>query len=195
MALIDVQNLVTLLSNGQADATTFPGLYADVINDLGGDDWLTAAVPITFTEGSTSVDLPPNLLNIISIIYDDTVLSDLTLRELESLSNGSWRNQVGRTIAFTRESEQVKSIEVWKTPTQTSPLIIPVHGLPVGEDYQPGNGISIHSESRTDAMPYLTVPIALKVLAREYYRESPHMDFAFAGLCDMLGTMILGFLK
>ena len=195
MSQSDVQNLVVLLSNGQADLTLFPKLYDDAIAGLGDDDWLTNAVPITFTEGSNAVNLPNNLLDILAVIYDDTVLSDLSLRELEALSNGNWRNAKGKPIAFTRESETVKSIETYPTPTQTSPLIIPVHGLPVGEDYQPGNGISIHSEWRKDAMPYLTLPLALKVLAREYYRESPHTDFAFAGLCDGLGTMILEALK
>src|SRR5271154_2534968 len=195
MSYSDVQVLVGLLSNNQYDQLVFPQLYDDVIHVLGTSDWLTTAVPIAFTEGSNSVNLPNNLLNIIQIIYDNTVMSDLTLRELESLSNGNWRAEQGQPIAYTRESEQVKSIEVWKTPIQTSPLIIPVHGLPVGEDYQPGNGISIHSEYRKDAMDYLTIPIALKVLAREYNRESPHQDFAFAGLCEALGDMILGFLK
>lgn len=195
MSAADVQGLVSLLSNGQYDASLFPLLYADVINELGGDDWLTTAVPITFTEGSTVVDLPPTLLNIIAIIYDNTNLSDLTLRELEALSNGSWRNVQGFPVAYTRESETVKSIEVYPTPTQTSPPIIPVHGLPVGEDYNPGNAISIHSESRRDAMPYLTLPLALKVLAREYNRVSPHTDVVFGTLCDQLGTLILGWLK
>jgi hypothetical protein len=194
MSAVDVQNLVTLLSNGQADQSLFPSLYADVINAL-DTNWLTVAVPIAFTEGSTEVQLPPNLLNIISILYDDTVLSDLTLRELEALSNGSWRNEQGSVIAYTRESEAVKSIEVWKTPTHTSPLIIPVHGLPVGEDYQPGNGISIHSESRTDAMPYLTLPLALRVLAREHWRESPHTAISFATIFDISATMLLEMLK
>ena len=195
MAKADVQNLVSLLSNGQYDATLFDGLYNDTINDLGGDDWLTVAVPITFTEGSTAVNLPDTLLNILTIIHDDTVLSDLTLRELEALSNGNWRAEKGVVVAYTRESETVKTIEVYKTPTQTSPLIVPVHGLPTGEDYNPGNGISIHSEFRQDAMPYLTIPLALLVLAREYYRQSPHIDFAFAGLCEGLGRMLLEALK
>lgn len=195
MSKADVQNLVSLLSNGQYDATLFDGLYTDVINDLGPMNWLTVAVPITFTEGSSTVQLPDTLLNILTIIHDDTVLSDLTLRELEALSNGNWRAEKGNVLAFTRESENVKAIEVYKTPTQTSPLIIPVHGLPTGEDYTPGNGISIHSEFRNDAMPYLTIPLALQVLAREYYRVSKHTDFAFAGLCDGLATMLMEQLK
>ena len=193
--MADVEALVVLLSNGQADLLAFPLLYQDVINVLGGDDWLTTAVPITFTEGVSTVNLPDTLLNIMTIVFDDTVLSDLGLRELETLSNGSWRNERGRPLAFTRETETVRSIEVWRTPNTVPTPIIPVHGLPVGEDYEPGNGISIHSEYRVNATPYLTLPIALAVLAREYARESPHTDTAFAGLCDALADMIFEGLK
>lgn len=190
----DVQALVVLLSNGQADLTLFDKLYSDVITTLGPANWLTTAVPITYTAKTSTVPLPPNLLNLICLIYDDTVLSSLSLRELETLNPG-WRNVVGSPIAYTVESETVKTVEVYPIPYSTSPPIIPVHGLPTGQDYAPGNGISIHSELRDDAMPYLTVPIALKVLSREYVRESPHMDVAFAGLCEQLGMLLLKLLS
>lgn len=190
----DVQALVALLSNGQYDATLFDKLYSDVITTLGPANWLTTAVPITYTANTSTVPLPANLLNLICLIYDDTVLSGLSLRELETLNPG-WRNVVGSPIAYTIESETVKTVEVYPIPYSTSPPIIPVHGLPTGQDYAPGNGISIHSELRDDAMPYLTLPIALKVLSREYVRESDHMDTAFAGLCEQLGILLLKLLS
>lgn len=189
MSRADVESVVSLLSNVQYDPAIFARLYQDVIRTL-GPKWLTTAVPITFTAGSTSVNLPDNLLEIICIIYDDTVLSSLMLREMEALNPG-WRNVSGSPRAYTIESETNKTIEVFPTPFTTSPPIIPVHGLPTGRDYVPGNGISIHSESRLDAMPYLTLPLALKVLAREYVRESAHQDFAMGALCEQLGDLLL----
>lgn len=190
----DVQALVVLLSNGQYDATLFDKLYGDIITTLGPANWLTTAVPITYTANTSTVPLPTNLLNLICLIYDDTVLSGLSRRELETLNPG-WRNVVGSPIAYTIESETVKTVEVYPTPYSTSPPIIPVHGLPTGQDYAPGNGISIHSELRDDAMPYLTLSIALKVLSREYVRESDHMDTAFASLCEQLGMLLLKLLS
>lgn len=192
MPQTDVQSLVTLLSNGQADLSVcFPTLYLDAIDGLGNQDWLTAAVPITFTENNSSVDLPANLLNIIKLIYDDTVLSDLTLRELESI-NPKWRVVKGKPIAFTRETESAKVIEVFPIPVATSPPIVPVHGLPTGLDYSPGNGICIQSERRNDAPAYLNLPLALLVLQREYARESDHVDAAFAMACGQLAQLLLG---
>lgn len=185
----DVEGLVTLLSNGQANLNVFPLLYADVVSTLGADLWHTAAVPIKFTAGQTLVNLPNNLLDLLQVIYDDTVLSELNLRDLANLRNG-WRNAPGNPVGFTREAEQVKTIEVYPVPLTTSPPIIPVHGLPVGQDYAPGNGISIHSEWRQNVLPYLTLPVALAVLAREYMRESPHTDMNFAMLCKQLSDML-----
>ncbi len=190
MAYLDVYNLVLLLSNNQADVTLVQGFYDAVVDSLGPSLWHTNAVPITFTEKTSTVNLPANLLQIIQIIYDDTVLTPLDLRELESIKWG-WRNAAGSPVAFTAEAENVKTIEVFPIPVLTSPAIVPVHGLPTGEDYKPGNGISIHSETRADVLDYLTLPVALKVLTREYLRESIHKDFAFGMLCDALGGMLL----
>lgn len=194
MSQSDVAALCVLLSNGQADMTLFPGLYADVVKVLGEQDWHTIATPVTFIGNQNTVNLPPALLNLLTLIYDDTVLSDLELREMESLNPG-WRNVKGSPIAFTREEQQVKAVQLYPTPTFTSPPIIPVHGLPTGQDYAPGNGIAVYSQSVTNVLPYLTLPVALLVLAREYVRESPHQDFAFAMMCKALGEMILGMLK
>ena len=194
MSQLDVRNLVVLLSNGQADLSLFPKFFNGAMAQLGGSNWHTTAVPIKFPAGQTTVTLPSTLLNLISVVYDDTVLSELMLRELEALTTG-WRNTSGSPVAFTTETVTAKTIEVFPAPFETSPLIIPVHGLPTGEDYVPGNGISIHSEFRTDPRPILTLPIALLVLAREYARESDHQDFAFASACKALGDLLLGMLK
>jgi hypothetical protein len=194
VSVADVQSLVALISNGQYDPTLFQGFFNSEMTRIGAADWHTTAVPITFTAGQPEVQLPTTLLNLITVIYDKTVLSELTLRELEALTTG-WRNWPGFPIAYTTETETSKSIAVAPIPSQTSPLIIPVHGLPTGRDYQPGNGISIHSESRDDPLDYLTLPFALAILWREYVRESDHQDFAFAAACKQLSDTLYGMLK
>lgn len=194
MSRADVQNLVNLLSNGQAAPTLFGELYDDVMATLGLANWHTTAVPITFTEGQPTVTLPTTLLNLITLIYDDAALSNLTLRELESITDG-WRNSNGTPVAYTLETETVKTAAVYPVPYRTSPPIIPVHGLPVGLDYQPGNGVSIHSELRNDPLPILTVPIALRIMEREYDRESPHQDYALSSACKALADLLFSMLR
>jgi hypothetical protein len=194
MSVADVQSIVALISNGQYDPTLFQQFFNSEMTIIGGQNWHTTAVPITFTAGQPSVALPTTLLNLITVIYDTTVLSELTLRELEALTTG-WRNNPGYPIAYTTETETSKSIAVAPVPASTSPPIIPVHGLPTGRDYQPGNGISIHSEYRHDPLDYLTLPIALGILWREYVRESDHQDFAFGMACKQLSDTLFEMLK
>lgn len=190
----DVLALVQTLSNGQADPNLALVFYDEVVNELAAGEWHTTATPLTVTSGSSLVNLPSTLLRLLQMIYDDDVLSKLSLRELESLRAG-WRAQNGTPIAYTLESETIKSLEVFPVPNQTPTPIIPVHGLPVGEDYQPGNAVAIYAEYRTDVLPYLNLPVALRMLSKEYIRESDHMDANYAGLAGELATMLLGMLK
>jgi hypothetical protein len=178
MSQAQTQALVTLLSNGQADTSLFPQIYSDVMTviEAGDQHWHTNAVSINFTEGSPNVTLPAALLDVISIIYDDTVLSQLTLRELEALRSG-WRQPTGAPVAYTVEALTAKTIQVSPSPSYAN------------------TGLSIHSELRTNELPYLTLPIALLCLAREYIRESPHMDATMAQLCAALGNLLLEMLK
>jgi len=187
----DCQTLCTLLSNGQFDTSLFDGFYTYTMAVAEIARFHTVATPITFTAKTSTVNLPPALLNLITLIYDDTVLSDLELRELESLNPG-WRNVTGKPISFTRQAENVKTVEVYPIPQITSPLIIPVHGLPTGQDYTPGNGIAIYAQQvADDCLPYLVLPISLYILEREYIRESDHMDVAFAIMCKEIGKLLI----
>ena len=185
-----VQDLCILLSNNQMNQDLFPGFFKHIMSTAAIAHFHTTASPITLTEQESEVNLPGTTLALLTLIYDNTVLSDLELRELESLNPG-WRNVVGSPIGYTRQAETVKTVEVFPIPFETSPLIIPVHGLPTGEDYAPGNGIAIYEQLAPDCLPYLILPIALLVLEREYVRESSHTDMAFALACGQLGALLV----
>lgn len=191
----DAQTLYSLLSNNQADTTLFDGFYNFTMARAEIVKFHTTAIPITFTEQTSTVNLPTDLINLLTLIYDDTVLSELSLRELESLRTG-WRQSIGSPVAFTRQAENVKTAEVFPIPFETSPPIIPVHGLPTGIDYVPGNGIAIFAQQRAgDCLPYLTLPVALYCLQREYERESDHTDMAFALMCAQIAKQLIDMLS
>lgn len=100
------------------------------------------------------------------------------MREAEEIgAGGGWRNTRGQPRGFTRQSENVKTVEV----------------LPPSD--QPNTGLVIYAQARTAELPYLTLAMALKILAREYVRESDHFDRAFAKLCDDLGSLLLSLLR
>jgi hypothetical protein len=182
--------LVATLSNGQADPTLAMTFYTDVLTRLALQQWHTTATPITVTSKNSTVNFPGNLLELLMFIYDNDVLSNLMLRELEALTP-AWRNSYGRPIAYTLETETAKSGELFPVPNQAPKPIIPVHGLPLGEDYQPGNAIAIFVQSPPDILPILVLPVALKILAREYSRESNHTDLNYATFAETLADLLL----
>jgi len=172
MAQADVQTLVDLLSSGQFDVTLFPQFYADVMNDLGAQNWHTSEQTLAVSAGNNPLNLSPNLLNLLGVIFGTTAMWQLTLRELESL-NINWRNTTGTPNTFTMEALGAKSIELAPPPAS------------------PGTLYYFQSETRTAELPYLTLPMALKVLWREYKRESDHQDLAYAAWCNYLADLIL----
>lgn len=188
----DVLALVATLSNGQADQSLASSFYDDLVSVQ--DGWHTTATPIKFTANTSTVALPGKLLTLLQLIYDNDVISQLSLRELESIKYG-WRSVGGRPISYTFQAESAKFVEVFPVPQTTSPAIIPVHGLPAGQDYTPGNGIAIYDQQVTDILPYLNLPFALKILEREYSRESDHMSMDFAAAAGSLGDTLLEMLR
>lgn len=174
----DVQTLVNLLSNGQADTGIFASLYSDVVNTLGPRRWHTTTATVSVTKGTPLITLPSSLLNLIKIIYDGKACSLLELREVEVLNSG-WRNAVGYPIAYIEQAESAQTVELYPAPYTNSPP----------------SATAIYVENRTNVLPILTLPVALLVLQREFVRESDHTDVQFGNLCGMLGQLLLQMLE
>ena len=64
-------------------------------------------------------------------------------------------------------------------------------GEPLGRDYPLYNLALIHTEYRADVMPYLEPALTFYVLAREYARESDHVNPAMAALCHEFADLCL----
>lgn len=177
-SMADVQTIVNLLSNGQADTNLFALQYSDVVNTLGPMKWHTTTSTVNVTEGTPLIALPAALLNLITIVFDGQALSQLEHRELEVLNFG-WRNAVGTPIAYTLEDLPAQQAELYPAPYSTSPP----------------TATAIYVESRTNVLPILTLPVALLVLQREFVRESDHTDVEFGNLCGTLGNLLLQMLE
>lgn len=191
----DVLALVQLLANNAADTALINSFYDEMVITLAEQRWLTQASLLTFTEGSTTVNLPGNAIEILDLFYDNTPLTELNLEDLKMIFGESWRNQKGYPRAYTLEAETKKTIEVCPAPSFPASPVIPIHGLPIGWDYPTYNGVIINSETRNDVPVYLELPLALMILEREYTRESDHQDLAFAGASGTLAKMLLEFMS
>lgn len=190
MSQAETLALVQTLSNGQADAALCANFYADVVSTLG--DWHTTAVPISVTANSALITFDAGLLDLIQLIYDNEVISRLGLRELEGIRFG-WRNSPGRPIAYTLEAETTKTAELFPVPQWPSPVPGPPPISP--SQFSPGNVIAIYGQQVTDCLEYLNLPVALKVLQREFSRESNHQSMDFANAAGMIADMLLQQLK
>jgi hypothetical protein len=176
-SMADVQTIVNLLSNGQADTNLFALQYSDVVNTLGPTRWHTTTAPVDVTEGTPLISLPSTLLDLIAMIYDGRFLSLLELREVEVLNSG-WRNSVGTPISYIEQAEMAQTVELYPAPYTNSPP----------------TATAVYVENRTNVLPILTLPVALLVLQREFARESDHSDYQFAALCGALGQLLLDLL-
>lgn len=188
MSRASVIALAQALANDQADPTSLERYYDDAVTDLAQSTmWMVLEI-VTGTPGVAIYDRPARVADLVTVFYDDTMLSLATHREMDALSP-EWRTHVGRPTAYLYEDISYTQVQVYPIPTDTGTPVIPVHGAPFGLDYPVGS-LAILATARMDDMPvWMDLPLALALLQREYSRPSPHMDPGFAEGCKALGLL------
>ena len=196
MAKADVLQRVDDLSVSQADQTAAGKLYDEAVFDLGRQDWLTNVAVLFSSNGVGTYTPPSQAIRILGIFFEDTFMSSVGIRELDSINRG-WRDELGFPIAMVVDRETGKDFRLYPKPDVTTPAgsgsqqlglmtlgegqlggLVPLDGS------FPSYGISIfYTEKREDVLSYMELPVALAVLVREFSRESDHKDATFAGLC------------
>lgn len=192
MSKATVLGLAQLLANAQADATNLDQLYDDMTQDVAQAALFNQVVSTPATAGTGTYDFEAlvGLSELLGLFYDDDMLSQLSLRELEATSP-DWRAATGRPVGYTREDLSHNVIRLYPVPVTTGDAVIPVHGAPFGLDYPRDTLAVLGSFPRRDMPAWLDLPLALKLLAKEYARDSPHIDLAFSEACGQLGTMLM----
>ncbi len=178
MGLSAVLNLVTELSNGQADPMLAIGFYVDAVNELADKEFLTTAQLANFQAGGTELVLPSDLHVLKGVIYGDAQIDDMTLRQLEH-ADRRWRERSGKPRGFTTETETAKTIALYPTPdvdAQPYSGSLPTFGL----GYPQFNGAVFYSGYRDPVPIQLELIIVFWILAREYSRESDHQNAEWA---------------
>ena len=149
MSQSDVLTLVGELSNGQADQTLAATFYTDAVNELADRHFLTTASLANFVAYQTELTVPATVRDLIGIIYNDAVIDEMTLRELEHVDY-RWRERQGKPRGYTRETETAKTVALYPTPDVTSAAY--VSGPQFGTGYPPFNGALLYSGYR-DPIP------------------------------------------
>lgn len=186
----DVLALVQTFAAQQADAQAIDRYYTDIVRDLATHQWLTNATLVPAITGTAEYLMSPPIVAVMDVIYDNSCLDLASLRVVETV-DVDWRNRRGRPIAYVVEQEPADTIRLYPAPDGPSGPFIWLHGSPSGLDY-PADAVCVfHTETREDVPAWLEVPIALRVCALEFERESNHRDPVFAKACDRLSTFLL----
>ncbi len=196
MAKVDTLALVTFLSSSTNDPSTTDRYYDDAMLELAAENWTCDALAFSITPLQTEVNLGsivigPDPVNILALIYDDREIDEIPLRQLEML-DPYWRDSKGMTTSYTEEDVSKKTVALYPTPDRPSTPLGSTFGEPLGGDYATYNAIVFYSQAALDPTQppsYLELPTALRIMAREFNRESDHPDPALSTLSDQL-TML-----
>lgn len=192
MAKADTLALITFLSSGTNDPSTTDRYYNDVMIELARENWTCDAQAFAVNAGQTEVNLGTlSYVNLLGVVYDDREIDEIPLRQLEML-DPYWRDSRGITTSFTREDETGKFVALYPTPNITSNPLGGTFGEPLGGDYTTYNAVVFFSIAPLDPLQppyYLELPTAMRVMAKEFNRESDHPDPALCALSDQLSQL------
>jgi hypothetical protein len=179
---------------GLADVTSIDRYYDDVVFQLGAQPWLTESTLVAVDEDTATYSLPDKAVRLLHLFYDDAHLMEESLDTL-SWQHPDWRDQRGRPLGYTRLGETARTIRLWPTPDVSSKDFIFLMGAPFGRDFPEYAVVMLHTEVRDDLPAWLELPVALRVLAREFSQESDHRDTTFAEAATRLADTFMEMLK
>jgi hypothetical protein len=183
MSQASVLSLAMQIANSQQQSPQTENYYTDAMADLAKQAIFNTVSIIGTTAGIAEYALPATTSKILGVLYDDVMLSEVHLRELEAV-DPQWRDTHGRPRAWTQDEVSKLSLRLFPIPVTSNPAPVFPNAAPLGIDYPIDCLVVLHSEIRADLPPWMDLPMALGVLSREFARDSPHMDEPFAKACQ-----------
>jgi len=187
-------SFVDTMSLDQNDASSTDTFYDDVIKDLSQTDLFTNVRLLEITQGTTQYTIPDDVVKILEMFYDSSVIPQSTVNSLNAL-NQEWRDLVGRPVAHIVEEETTKLFRLYPEPDVDSKDFSFLLGEPLGRDFPEYSVGIVHTEIRDNNPDWLDYIIGLKVLAKEHQKNSDIVDPQFASLCDQLSDLLAGALN
>lgn len=181
MARATTLSLVASLSNGQADAAACDQYYTECLLEQAMSPAFATSRVIPVTALNPTVTYPTDVIEVFSVLYDARPLTLMPLLQLEA-RNPHWRDQVGAPLAYTHELETVDTFRLYPKPPEPSGPQSFVFGEPMGRDFPVGS-VTLICTTTADLPSWFDLPLALKVLSKEYGRESNHRDPKHAEAC------------
>ncbi len=190
MPKADTLALTQMLAVQSADAATIEAFYNDTMVELAAENWFCVAEVIPLLPAQLKIELG-NIVNLLALIYDDADLGMVSLRLIEFIDAG-WRQRVGRPTSYVREDENAKTVALYPQPDVPSNPLTMLLGEPLGSDYPVYSAVKFFSQAPLDPLQpffYLELVVALRILSREFTRESDHQDQEYGGAAQALSDL------
>lgn len=186
----DVLALVTMLSVGQNDPLMSERFYTEVVIDLAKQKFFVNVESQDVVVGTAVYAYPPNAVDLVRVFFGATQLQSAGLRELEYV-DPQWRSAQGDPQAYVLDGETTQTYRLYPVPATPSQIGVPPFAEPFGRGFLDGRITTLYSEQRTVVPDYLDIPIALKIIEREFQRESNHQHMVLAKTAGKLAELLL----
>lgn len=192
MSKVDTCALAAALSLYQVEADQLSLTYDETIYALGALPFLVELNLLDVTSEQALFTFPEHALQMLACWYDTRILDYISQAQLESVSS-YWQNVKGTPVAYVDENISLEVFKLYPLPDLASEPPTSI-GSPLGQNYPRGHVAVLSTVFVQDVPLWLELPIALLILAREYARETPHMDLDFSKGCQTLGNVLMNML-
>lgn len=182
--------MVTTLSASQNDAAMSQRYYDEIVFDLAKQKWFVNVEQVPVVVGQAAYSYPANVVHLMHVFFGSAQLELARLRELEYV-NPQWRDEEGEAVSYVLENEAARQFRLYPIPDVPTSTPLVLFGEPLGRDFRDGAITEMYSETRTTLPNYLDLPIALKIIEREFSRESDHQHSVFAAAAGKIGDLML----
>lgn len=190
MSKANVKSLVSDMALTQNEAGTTENFYRSTMQQLGLKPLFTDVRLLEVTAGTSQYTIPDDLGLILEMFYDSEIVLKESLHSM-NIHNPAWRDLKGPPEFYTIEPETSKQFRLVPQPQVSSKDFSFLFGEPLGVDFPEYSVGLIHTKIQDENPDWLDLPIALKVAAQEFLKESKYQDVEFAQICDQLADMVL----
>lgn len=168
--------MAQLMCFNKADTDEIDRLFTEVMLEFSHDPrmWTHTFVNATVTSNKDHFTSLTNTYHLSALFYNGRQLREVRQNELQAYER-EWRDKVGTPVAYTLAGEQDRVVRYFPARDDGTATVTIL-------------GVVAATGNIPDV---LELPLALKILEREFSRESPHRDLPFATACGGIADKIL----
>lgn len=185
----DILALAQTLGLASLDPVMLDRYYTEALVALGETDVQldVRLIPVIAGQPRYRVsDTAPDVIHIGAVFFGPRELTEATLASMEGASR-FWQTLTGTPRAFVTEHEDHHVVRLVPTPDASSvPAVLAPD--PFGLNYPPDYLVALIGDDDESAAPWLDLPLALSIMARELARSSSHRDPQIVEMATRLGA-------